>query len=210
MKKIFFLILLSLFLVLEAAEKKPYVVNLPTVPKKIPVNQGNGVSKTCLSTEEAKLVELVNKYRRSRGLPALAAGRSLTHVAQAHVKDLMQNRPAGGRCNMHSWSSKGKWTACCYTRDHKQAKCMWRKPQELTSYRGNGFEIAYGSSRSRITAASALKGWQGSPGHNAVMTNSGMWKRPWGTMGVGLYGGYSVIWFGNEKDPAGVAPTCSR
>jgi uncharacterized protein YkwD len=62
---------------------------------------------TCMTPEEAKLVDAINTYRRSKGLPALQPGVSLTRIAQVHAADLTQNQPARGTCNMHSWSSKG-------------------------------------------------------------------------------------------------------
>lgn len=166
------------------------------------------VGSACMKPEEVKLVDAINTYRRSKGLPALQPGVSLTRVAQVHAADLTQNQPARGACNMHSWSSKGNWTPCCYTSDHRQAACMWKKPAELTSYRSNGFEISAGSSGGRIDAPTALRLWQGSSGHNSVIINAGMWRQPWGTFGVGIYGGYAVAWFGQQVDSAGKALPC--
>lgn len=85
---------------------------------------------------------------------------------------------------------------------------MWKKPQELSDYRGSGFEISSGSSGGRIDAATALRVWQGSSGHNAVIINQGMWNKPWRAFGVGISGGYAVAWFGNEADPMGEAVVC--
>lgn len=162
----------------------------------------------CMTAEEKKLVEAINRYRRSKGLPAITATVSLTTVARTHAADLATKRPANGRCNMHSWSSGGKWTGCCYTSDHKQAACMWKKPRELTAYQGDGFEVSAGSSGSAISAETALGLWQKSSGHNQVIINAGMWNRPWKAFGVGIYGGYAVAWFGNATDPAGAAMLC--
>ena len=164
----------------------------------------------CVSAEERKLYNLINEYRQSKGLHKVPLSKSLTKVAQVHVKDLQNNAPNGGRCNTHSWSAKGEWSACCYTPDHKQAKCMWNKPKELTSYTANGFEIAYWSSGS-ATAVGALNSWKRSGGHNAVIVNSGIWKSwPWGAMGVAVYGNYSVVWFGKPADAAGSPINCSK
>ena len=41
----------------------------------------------------------------------------------------------------------------------KTLPCMWNKPRELTSYIGDGYEIAYWSSEG-ATAAAALNGWK--------------------------------------------------
>jgi hypothetical protein len=78
---------------------------------------------------------------------------------------------------------------------------MWKKPSEITNYRGNGFEIAHGGSNGYIaTAVSAFNGWRNSSGHNAVIINNGNWKTPWQAIGISIRGGYAVVWFGNERD----------
>lgn len=161
----------------------------------------------CFSTEEQKLYRLINDYRKKNNLPPVPLSASLTKVARAHVEDLQKNKPdARENCNMHSWSDQGNWSSCCYTRDHKEAACMWNKPGELTDYKGNGYEIAYGTSDPastgfEATAEKALAAWQGSPGHNAVILNKGNWKPEWNAIGIGIYKAYAVVWFGREKDP---------
>lgn len=159
----------------------------------------NLLAAQTLSSGEKKLYDLVMKYRAEKGLPAIPVSKSLTIVAQTHVKDLQDNGPSEGRCNMHSWSAKGRWKSCCYTDDHAQAACMWSKPAELTSYKANGYEIAYMSS-AEVTAEGALAGWKISPGHNQVVINAGMWNTPWKAIGIGVYKNYAVIWFGHEPD----------
>jgi hypothetical protein len=48
----------------------------------------------------------------------------------------------------------------------------------------------------------ALSSWKGSPLHHAVIVNSGVWARiRWKAVGVGIYGSYAVVWFGEEADP---------
>lgn len=158
-----------------------------------------------LSEEEKKLYDKIMEYRKEKNLPPIPLSKSLTIVAQEHVKDLVNNKPDLGDCNTHSWSSKGNWTACCYTSDHKEAACMWNKPSELTPYNGKGYEIACGSndccSDFVMTSEYALMKWQGSPGHNAVIINSGRWKKiKWQAIGIGIYKGFAVVWFGKELD----------
>jgi hypothetical protein len=157
-----------------------------------------------LSTEELKLYELIMDYRREKGLSKIPLSKSLMHVAQQHCLDLSANRidEAAG-CNMHSWSGKGKWSECCYTPNHKQAKCMWNKPRELTSYEGNGYEIGFGSlDRGYIaTAEDALAGWKSSRAHNNVIINKAPWQKiKWKAIGIGIYKGYAMVWFGEEVD----------
>ena len=156
-----------------------------------------------ISQEEQKLYEKIMEYRASKGLGLIPLSGSLTIVAQAHVKDLKNNNPTNNLCNMHSWSSNGSWSSCCYTSDHKQASCMWNKPKELTSYLGSGYEIAHGSSNARITAEDALNGWKNSSGHNAVIINQGIWtNKIWKAIGIGITDGYAVVWFGEDLDYA--------
>ena len=153
-----------------------------------------------LNMEEKKLFDLIMAFRKEKGLTAIPHSKSLTFVAQSHVKDLVNNKPDKGNCNAHSWSSNGNWTACCYTPDHAQAKCMWEKPRELTSYLGNGFEIAFITSGEAL-AINALNSWKTSSGHNEVIVNQGIWKNSnWRAIGIGLYKGFAVVWFGQEYD----------
>ncbi|MDW8331340.1 MAG: CAP domain-containing protein [Cyclobacteriaceae bacterium] len=154
----------------------------------------------CLSAEELKLYRLLNDYRKSLQLPVIPLSRNLSVVAQIHVRDLAENNPVTGPCNLHSWSSKGKWKPCCYTSDHKEAQCMWDKPRELSRYAGDGYEISYYHS-DKVRAEEALETWKKSEGHHQVIINRGIWKQvTWRAVGVGIYGNYGVIWFGKEPD----------
>lgn len=156
----------------------------------------------CLSAEERKLYEIMMEYRKSKGLESIPLSAKLTKVAQTHARDLMTNYKFdfNNKCNPHSWSRKGKWSACCYTSDHKQAKCMWDKPKEIAGYESAGYEIAYYSSKG-ATAEEGLDGWKKSPGHNPMIINEGTWsKAKWKAIGVGFYGEYGIVWFGEKSD----------
>lgn len=151
------------------------------------------------------LAGLINEYRKDRGLDEIPHSVSLTKVAELHVRDLADNQPVKGNCNLHSWSDKGSWSSCCYTDDHAQAACMWNKPRELTDYPGNGYEIAAWSSID-ITAEQALSLWKESSGHNNVILNKETWKNiEWNAMGAAMYKGYAVVWFGKEVETPRVA-----
>lgn len=130
-----------------------------------------------LSNEETELYNLIMQYRSSKGLPRIPLSKSLTFVAQTHVRDLENNKSDVGNCNMHSWSNKG--------------------PAEL----------CYGSSGGSVTPLEALNGWKGSSGHNAVVINQGVWKESWKAIGIGLYKGFAVVWFGHERDHGKVIRT---
>lgn len=157
----------------------------------------------CLSLEERKLYELIMDYRQSKNLKVIPLSAKLTRVAQTHARDLVENYTFDphGKCNPHSWSKKGKWTACCYTNDHKQAQCMWDKPKEIAGYDKPGYEIAYYSSKG-ATAQEGIDGWKVSPSHNPLLINSEMWSKvEWKAIGIGLYGEYGIVWFGESPDP---------
>ena len=165
-------------------------------------------SDLCLNPEELSLYKMIMAYRAEKGLSSIPVSASLSLVAKSHVEDLQNNQPAQGRCNLHSWSKTENFGKCCYTDDHANAKCMWDKPRELTKYPGDGYEIAHWNS-SNATAQSAFTGWKKSSGHNAVMINRSIWKNAnWQAIGIGIYGGYAVVWFGKEKDPAGTLEAC--
>ena len=163
----------------------------------------------CLSGEEKKLYNLIMEYRKSKKLEAIPLSSQLTQVAQVHARDLADNYKfdAKNKCNPHSWSKKGTWTACCYTSDHKQAQCMWSKPKEIAGYDSPGYEIAYYSSLG-ATAQQGLEGWKVSPSHNPLLINTGMWNKvKWNAIGVGIYGAYGIVWFGELEDET-IPVTC--
>lgn len=159
-------------------------------------------TEACLSTEEKKLYELINQYRKESKLAPIPFSSKLTEVAQAHAKDLVDNYDFDrrGKCNPHSWSKKGNWSSCCYTSDHKAASCMWDKPKEIANYQNPGYEIAYYSSAG-ANAEEGLVGWQNSPSHNPLLINSGIWKNvTWQAIGIGIYKEFAVVWFGQLED----------
>lgn len=160
-----------------------------------------------LSQEEASLYLAINEYRESLGLPKLSFSKSLTYVARTHVQDSNSNHPEnlvderGFKGNLHSWSYHPGWQGVVYTSDHKYAHLMWSKPSELTTYRGNGYEISAWASYN-INTKDALDMWKNSPGHNDVIIGAKAWSTL-KTMGVGINGNYAHVWFGSNIDPNG-------
>ncbi|NJR66845.1 MAG: CAP domain-containing protein [Leptolyngbyaceae cyanobacterium CRU_2_3] len=156
--------------------------------------QASDCSGDALEPEEEKLYQAINNYRAQHGLTAIPPSPSLNRVANRHVRDLADNV---GRLT-HAWSN------CPYSAsDPTTFSCMWEAPQRLnTPYPGIGYENAHFNTGA-ATAASALKSWQDSSGHNAVILNQDIWKDyPWQAIGIGIYKNYAVIWFGKEADPA--------
>ncbi|MBP9212987.1 MAG: CAP domain-containing protein [Chitinophagaceae bacterium] len=168
----------------------------------------------CLTQNEMDLYKLIMQYRKEKGLPSIPLSTSLSFVAQTHARDVVKNKPNVGSCNMHSWSSNGTWTSCCYTPDHKEAECMWNKPKQLTNYKGYGFEISFSTYHSNdatytATAEESLQGWKTSSGHNDVIINQSIWKtEPWKSIGIGIYQGYACVWFGRETDVEAMPVVC--
>lgn len=173
----------------------------------------NLLPEICLSETEMELYRIINEYRIKKGLPEVKLSASLSFVARTHAEDQTRNFKDGNRCNMHSWSNKGDWSSCCYTPDHKKAKCMWNKPRELTNYTGDGYEISfyttYPYSSPEVFAKDALDGWKKSPGHNEIIVNRSIWKNvKWQAIGIGINGEYANVWFGKEEDSAGEPVKC--
>lgn len=148
------------------------------------------------------VADSVNRYRERRGLAPIPVSPLLNQVAAAHVADLETKYRRGRICNMHSWSSAGDWSSCCYTADHARKECMWHKPREITGgrYTANGYEIvAYYSEP--ISAERALQIWQLSDGHHIMILNQGQWwDNTWRAMGAAMGAHYAVVWFGEEPD----------
>lgn len=158
-----------------------------------------GISQS-LSAKEITLYQLINAYRNQHNLKEIPISPSLCQVARTHAQDLVAHPPKG-KCNMHSWSSFGDWSSVCYSDNHKKAQKMWSKPQELTTYEGRGYEIAFWSSDTAFTAKEALQGWQKSPGHNTCILNKSIWKTAqWNAIGISIYKNYALVWFGEEFD----------
>jgi uncharacterized protein YkwD len=86
---------------------------------------------------------------------------------------------------------------------------MWLAPKRLgTGYPGYGYENAFGSYGVNASPQSAFNAWKNSPGHNAVILNQGIWSdHQWKALGVSIYRGFAVLWFGEESDPTG-KPVC--
>ena len=152
-------------------------------------------------------------YRASLGLDPVPLSKSLTLTAGRHVVDIRENFWAEGRepppgANLHSWSD------ATYYEDHRNPEAMWEAPSRLgTPYDSAGYEIFAAGYR---TNAAALQGWKDSPGHDALITQTGVWASiDFAAIGIGLdrsdgAGRYDgrvyTAWFGAEPDPAGAPP----
>jgi uncharacterized protein YkwD len=154
-------------------------------------------SAPCKTGQPALDLEcLINKYRKTKGLPPVPHSAALAKVALAHVKDLAKYNLTAkcGSNPLHSWSKNGPWKGGCYDgNDSKTYPVMWLKPKEIAGDPNYGFEIAHQGSSD---AAGLLNSWKGSSAHNDVILNRNSWKGyKWIGMGAAIYGGYSVVWF---------------
>jgi hypothetical protein len=153
-----------------------------------------------------RLAQLVNVYRAAHGKAPLPISTTMSAVAGAHAYDLLANPnilTAG--CNLHSWSKSADWSGCCYDDNGTQASCMWVKPSEIAAsfglprYSGRGFEITYRGWFA--TPEMVIDFFDKSPGHKAVLLNTGTWGSydPWPAMGAAMRGDFAVIWFGSTR-----------
>jgi len=160
-------------------------------------------SARAMTNRETELYRHIMNYRENKKLDAISMSPSLNKVALVHVRDLNLNKPSA-KCGMHSWSENGPWKPVCYDLSRKGPQLMWSKPSELTSYTGNGYEIAFWTTDTAFSAEEALDTWETSSPHNAVILNLGIWKDlDWNAIGIAAEGNYAVVWFGEEADPIG-------
>jgi len=156
-----------------------------------------------LSKAEYQLYRLIMDYRSSLGKDTIPLSKTLTFVAQTHSGDLTDHYSPNRKCDMHSWSKKGSWSPCCYTRDHANAGCSWSKPRELTPYTGDGFEVVYFDYQIPVPE-NVLKKWKLNPTNNEMMLHTGQWAgEKWKAIGVGIYGNYASVWLGKLPDKEG-------
>ncbi|HOP12895.1 MAG TPA: SPOR domain-containing protein [Lentimicrobium sp.] len=161
----------------------------------------------CASPAEVELYNLITAFRKINNLPPVPFSKSLSYVARVHMMDITDNRPDFGGCNPHSWSDKGQWKPCCYARDEKRITCMTEKPKELTMYKAKAWEIVYeGGEPAR--AEDAFNLWKNISLTRDYLINGGKWTKPWKAIGIGIYGDYAAVWFGEGDDPEKIYTAC--
>ena len=172
---------------------------------RVDVTQGTAHDR--LSLQELDLYHQITAYRATFGLAPLPLSRALTATASRHVVDQRENLWGAGLelapgTNLHSWSDAP------YYSDHRDPTVMWNAPQRAgTDYPTAGYEI---SAAGFPTIEGALQGWINSPGHNAVLTNTGAWAGlTFNAIGIGVEtapgagmfaGRIFHVWFGTTLD----------
>ena len=166
-------------------------------------------SKTCLSSEEVRLGNLVNKMRQQNDLEPVKLSRSLSYVADAHVKDLYLNFDPYGICGLYFWSDRGRWEACCPADEKEDLDCMHDKPYELTSYQSKGYEAVY-YHNNKQTADTIFGYWQRDSLVRDLFLEKGKYRnKKWNAMGLAVFEGFASIWFGELADKRGAPLLCS-
>lgn len=149
------------------------------------------------SSEEKKLLELINSYRAANKKPEVAISASLSMVANRRMLDLKQNL----RTLTHSWSN------CPYDfKNEKTWPCVTGAPVRLKSgYDGKGYETLYRTSKGNVKPELALDAWKKSQLHISIILNLDMFgDLAWNEVGLAISGEYASVWFGHPSvSPAG-------
>jgi len=162
----------------------------------------------CLSDDEATLFRMINEFRVANGATPLVLSKSLSYVAQLHVKDLHLNNPAVNGCNQHSWSDKGNWAPFCYPKDQTRKKSVWDKPKELTKYPGVAYEVLYWENAAAFPDQ-IIENWKSTQQSASLILGHGKWARNhWKVVGMAIFKGYACAWFGESADPEGEIRIC--
>lgn len=154
----------------------------------------------CISPEEYQLHQLINDYRKAFALPAIVLSKSLSYVAITHARDLAANFDPDSVCNMHSWSDKGRWKSICYPSEQSRKNNIRLKAKEIIGYPGDAYELTYWSN-AEIAPRQILSFWRENKVAGNMLLNQDKWLgKTWKAMGIGIEGGYAVLWLGQEVD----------
>ncbi|MGM0565497.1 MAG: SPOR domain-containing protein [Bacteroidota bacterium] len=163
---------------------------------------------TCIAEEELALANQLNQFRKQNDLNVLPVSTALSYVADVHVKDLYLHYDPFGDCNLLSWSDSGRWQECCVSGE--DYVCMHSKPDELTQYKGKGYELVY-YQNTQVTSGLAFNGWKENASAKSMILQQGKYEdKKWQVIGVALFDGYASVWFGEEPDGEGEPPLCSE
>jgi len=165
-----------------------------------PMAQNRLPKNFCINNIEANLFDKINELRLDYGKPKLQLSASLSYVASLHADDLQINNPDTSICNLSSWSDKGDWTPCCYTKYLHNPDCMWAKPKELTPYPYRGYELVV-FIQEDFNADTIINLWSDSKEVlDMILTRGSYSKKKWICAGVAVSDNYVSVWFGQRKD----------
>lgn len=176
----------------------------------LPAATGIKPDPYCMDTPSYQLFLQINDFRQDKGLPGIPLSGNLSYVAAIHARDLAYNKPATKECGFHSWSARGGWSPCCFSRDEPAYPCMWNKPKELTGYKARGHEIIYWENDA-VEPEQAMNQWRKRTAFNDMILGQGPWSRKsWKAVGTCVYKGFAIIWLGEETDWNGEPDLCDE
>jgi len=154
----------------------------------------------CINSNEAELFKMINQLRVDYGKTKLQLSSSLSYVAKVHVSDLQNNHPDTSICNLSSWSDKGDWTPCCYTKYLHKPNCMWGKPKELTPYPYRGYELV-AFIQEDFNTDTIINLWSDSKEVlDMILTRGNYSTKKWVCAGIATSENYVSLWFGQRRD----------
>jgi len=160
------------------------------------ITNGNDTISDGLTRDESILFNMINDIRTQNKLPAISLSRDLCVVALTHIDDLIKWKPQDKGCSLQSWSGSGNWSSCCNTKELPGIQCMKSKPREITGYKGDGYELIYWSEENAIPAEAAAL-WRDVEASADMILGRSKWSNfHWKAMGVGIKGGYAILWLG--------------
>lgn len=153
-----------------------------------------------IERNEIQLSEAINKFRVKKGLGELQLSPSLSYVAKTHLNDIRLHSKDQHGCNLNSWSDKGKWTSCCFNSKQKDLELMTTKPEEITGFRGKGYEIVI-MAKKGVSTKNLADLWLAATTTEEFLLNAGQGSnRNWQSMGVSIYHGFASIWLSEMPD----------
>ena len=163
----------------------------------------------CIKNNEIELYNLINKLRVDYGKTKLQLSASLSYVAELHINDLQNNHPDTSICNLSSWSDKGDWTPCCYTKYLHKPDCMWDKPKELTPYPYRGYELVL-YIEDDFNTDTIINLWADSKEVlDMILTRGNYENKKWICSGVAIGKNYVSLWFGQRRDKLKKPEVCN-
>ncbi len=175
-------------------------LSLMVFSNKIPAQTDTIPSDFCISAEEFQLYQLINYYRKALALNPIPLSKSLSYVAITHARDLAANFNPNSICNMHSWSDKGKWMPICFPSQQSKKNNIRLKAKEIIGYSGEAHEIAYWSNVAN-SPRQILSFWRDNKVSDNMLLNRKEWEDvSWKAIGIGIVGGYAVVWMGKAVD----------
>lgn len=173
-------------------------------------SKNNKIKDICISKKEYRLYTLINAFRIENDLPEISLSGSLSLLAKLHINDLIENHPDTSICNLHSWSDKGDWKACCYNKYIFEPSCMYDKAKELTNYKAKAYEMVFWESP-EAHPDSVIQIWINTFTSADIILSRNKWENfMWKSIGIAVKDEYAIVWFGEIKDMEEKPELCDK